>query len=142
MVLKIRDMVAFKGVNLCYYLSIAVKCFIGFGLKNIEELFMRILILSLWLIGSLNLVQAKEVVVEIYKMKFIPAQVTIEKGDTVIWKNIEKRQYHNVWFKQFDKEEPDYFFPDESYQRTFDDSGTFEYECGPHPKMKGVVTVK
>ncbi|MEW6990018.1 plastocyanin/azurin family copper-binding protein [Colwelliaceae bacterium 6441] len=84
---------------------------------------------------------AKDVVVEIYKKKFIPAHITIEKGDTVIWKNIEKRQYHNVWFKQFDKEEPDYFFPDESYQRTFSDSGEFPYECGPHPKMTGVVTV-
>lgn len=85
---------------------------------------------------------AKEVVVEIYKKAFIPAHITVEKGDTVIWKNIEKRQYHNVWFKQFDKEEPDYFFPDESYQRTFNDSGVFAYECGPHPKMTGTVTVQ
>ncbi|WP_246058241.1 cupredoxin domain-containing protein [Litorilituus lipolyticus] len=85
---------------------------------------------------------AKEVVVEIYKKKFIPAEITIEAGDTVIWKNIEKRQYHNVWFKSLDAEEPDYFFPDESYQRTFDEAGKFPYECGPHPKMTGVVTVK
>ena len=85
---------------------------------------------------------AKEVVVEIYKKKYIPAQVTIAKGDTVKWINKEKRQYHNVWFKQFDKEEPDYFFPDETYERTFDDAGEFPYECGPHPKMKGVVIVK
>jgi len=85
---------------------------------------------------------AKEVVVEIYKKKFIPAEITIEAGDTVIWKNIEKRQYHNVWFKSLDAEEPDYFFPDESYQRTFDKAGEFPYECGPHPKMTGIVTVK
>jgi plastocyanin len=84
---------------------------------------------------------AKEVIVEIYKKAFIPAHITIAKGDTVIWKNIEKRQYHNVWFKQFDKEEPNYFFPDESYQRTFNESGEFPYECGPHPKMTGIVTV-
>jgi plastocyanin len=84
---------------------------------------------------------ATEHVIEIYKKKYIPAIVTIEQGDTVIWKNIEKRQYHNVWFKQFDKEEPDYFFPDESYQRSFDEIGDFPYECGPHPRMKGRVTV-
>lgn len=84
---------------------------------------------------------AKEVVVEIYKKKFIPAEVTIEQGDTVIWKNIEKRQYHNVWFKALDKEEPDYFFPDETYQKQFSEQGMFDYECGPHPKMKGKVTV-
>ena len=86
-------------------------------------------------------VYSKEIVVEIYKKKFIPAHITVNVGDTVIWKNIEKRQYHNVWFKQLVKEEPDYIFPDEIYQRDFTIAGEFPYECGPHPKMKGTVTV-
>ncbi|QBG36726.1 cupredoxin domain-containing protein [Litorilituus sediminis] len=100
-------------------------------------------LLSVVLISVLSTtpVLAKEVVVEIYKKEFIPAEITIEQGDTVIWKNIEKRQYHNVWFKQLDKEEPEYFFPDETYQRSFNDLGEFPYECGPHPKMTGKVTV-
>ena len=101
---------------------------------------MRLLLLLGLLLISSN-VFAKEVIVEIYKKKFNPAEITIEQGDTVIWKNIEKRQYHNVWFKQFDKEEPEYFFPDESYQRSFQEIGTFPYECGPHPRMKGKVIV-
>lgn len=84
---------------------------------------------------------AKEHVVEIYKKKFIPAQIIVKVGDTVVWKNIEKRQYHNVWFKQFFKEEPDYIFPQESYQYTFDKLGEFPYLCGPHPQMTGVVLV-
>ena len=41
---------------------------------------------------------AKEIVVEIFKKQLIPAQITIEQGDIVIWTNIEKRQYYNVWF--------------------------------------------
>ncbi|TWX62885.1 plastocyanin [Colwellia hornerae] len=86
-------------------------------------------------------VYAKEVVVEIYKKNFIPAHITINVGDTVIWKNIEKRQYHNVWFKQLVKEEPVYIFPNERYQRSFSGVGEFTYECGPHPKMQGLVTV-
>jgi len=97
------------------------------------------MIIGLLLISSS--VFATEHIVEIYKKKYIPAEITIKQGDTVIWKNIEKRQYHNVWFKQFDTEEPDYFFPDESYQRSFDNVGDFPYECGPHPKMKGRVIV-
>lgn len=101
---------------------------------------MRILIVIGLLFISANLFAAVHTV-EIYKKKFIPAEITIEQGDKVIWQNIEKRQYHNVWFKQFDKEEPDYFFPDESYQRSFDTVGDFPYECGPHPRMKGRVTV-
>jgi len=86
-------------------------------------------------------VLAKDIIIEIYKKQFIPSEVTIEAGDRVIWKNIEKRQYHNVWFKGSGEEEPDYFFPDESYQREFNALGTFAYECGPHPKMKGKVIV-
>jgi len=101
--------------------------------------------MRIWIIISLLLISssvfATEHVVEIYKMKFIPAEITIKPGDSVIWKNIEKRQYHSVWFKQFDKEEPDYFFPDERYQRSFDKTGDFPYECGPHPRMKGRVIV-
>ena len=84
---------------------------------------------------------SKEVVVEIFKKKYIPAEITINEGDTVVWKNIEKRQYHNVWFKQLDKEEPGYFFPDETYQRSFETAGDYPYECGPHPMMKGRVIV-
>lgn len=102
---------------------------------------MRIIIFTLFALLAGNTF-AKEHVVEIYKMKYIPAEITIAPGDTVIWKNVEKRQYHNVWFKQFDTEEPDIFFPDESYQRSFDQEGSFPYECGPHPKMKGKVIVR
>ncbi|PKG82609.1 plastocyanin [Colwellia sp. 75C3] len=91
---------------------------------------------------STSQAQAKDVIVEIYKKQFMPSEIIIEAGDRVIWKNIEKRQYHNVWFKGSGEEEPDYFFPDESYQRIFDQLGTFSYECGPHPKMKGRVIVK
>lgn len=101
---------------------------------------MRSVVFLLLLFVSMN-VFCKEVVVDIFKKEYIPAEVTIEQGDTVLWKNIEKRQYHNVWFKQFEKEEPEYFFPDESYQRTFDEVGVFPYECGPHPRMRGKVTV-
>jgi len=87
-------------------------------------------------------VQADIVNVEINKFKFIPQQLIVEVGDTVIWTNKEKRQYHSVWFKTLTAIEPDYFFPEETYQRTFNEVGTFNYECGPHPKMKGLIVVK
>lgn len=83
---------------------------------------------------------AETVEVEIKKFKFIPAQVTVYQGDTVVWINKEKRQYHNVWFRA-QEEEPDYFFPGERYEKTFNKVGVFNYECGPHPKMTGTVTV-
>jgi hypothetical protein len=57
------------------------------------------------------------------------------------WENREKRQYHSVWFEALGEEEPDYFFPEENYEREFKQTGTFPYRCGPHPKMTGTVHV-
>jgi len=85
---------------------------------------------------------AAEVEVIIKKFKFIPSEITIQKGDTIVWLNKEKRQYHSVWFEQLGEEEPGYFFPDESYSRRFDNEGDFPYRCGPHPEMTGIVHVK
>ncbi len=73
--------------------------------------------------------------------KFIPQEITIKRGQTINWDNQEKRQYHSVWFEALGEEEPDYFFPEENYQREFKQTGTFPYRCGPHPKMTGIVHV-
>jgi plastocyanin len=86
-------------------------------------------------------VAAEPVVVVIYKMKFQPQEITLKKGATVRWENREKRQYHSVWFEQAGDPEPDYIFPEESYERKFDAVGDFPYRCGPHPEMTGVVHV-
>ena len=96
----------------------------------------------LFVLLSISQVNAETVHVDIKKFKFTPQQLTVVVGDTVIWTNKEKRQYHSVWFKEAGDAEPDYFFPDETYQRTFKEAGTFNYECGPHPKMTGIITVK
>ncbi|MEN8166731.1 MAG: plastocyanin/azurin family copper-binding protein [Pseudomonadota bacterium] len=84
---------------------------------------------------------APAVEVEIIKFKFLPQEITIKVGETVRWINREKRQYHSVWFEQLGDPEPDYLFPDDSYERTFDTPGDFPYRCGPHPEMTGVVHV-
>ena len=80
--------------------------------------------------------------VEIKKFAFIPAVLTVSIGTTVRWINAEKRQYHSVWFESLDKEETDYFFPEETYERTFNKVGTYHYRCGPHERMKGTVIVE
>ncbi len=80
--------------------------------------------------------------IEIKRMKFRTPELTVRVGDTVVWKNIEYRQYHSIWFEQLGEEEPiDYIFPGESYTRTFTRPGRFPYRCGPHEKMSGVIEV-
>jgi len=73
--------------------------------------------------------------------KFVPQEITIKRGQVLRWENREKRQYHSVWFEALGEEEPDYFFPDESFEREFKQAGTFPYRCGPHPRMTGTVHV-
>jgi plastocyanin len=84
---------------------------------------------------------SETVVVSIKEFKFNPPEITVPVGATVRWENDEKRQYHSVWFEAQGDPEPDYFFPGESYERTFDRVGAFPYRCGPHPEMTGVVRV-
>lgn len=94
------------------------------------------------LLGSSGLIAQDIVDIEIKQYQFIPAEISVSPGTTVRWTNKEKRQYHNVWFETLDEEEPDYLFPDDQYQKTFTDMGSFPYRCGPHPKMQGVVHVQ
>lgn len=100
-----------------------------------------ILILTIFLLPAISLADQKLVTVEIIKFQFTPQEITISPGTTVRWINKEKRQYHSVWFEQLGEPEPDYLFPDDSYDRKFDKTGSFPYRCGPHPKMTGVVHV-
>ncbi|MBF0219021.1 MAG: cupredoxin domain-containing protein [Gammaproteobacteria bacterium] len=101
--------------------------------------------LWLWILAStmqIENVTAATLEVTIQKYQFTPAQISVQAGDTVRWVNREKRQYHSVWFEASGEPEPPYFFPDEWYEKTFNDKGTFPYRCGPHPEMTGVVEVK
>lgn len=78
----------------------------------------------------------------IQNYKFIPQHITISKGQTLVWENREKRQYHSVWFEALGEAEPeDYLFPEDTYERSFSNPGTYPYRCGPHPEMTGTVTV-
>lgn len=103
---------------------------------------------SLILAGGLfilaNFVFAETIVVDIKKYKFVPQDITVKVGTTVRWTNSEKRQYHSVWFKFLNEPTPEYFFPDETFERTFDKAGDYPYVCEPHEEsheMKGVVHV-
>lgn len=79
-----------------------------------------------------------EVVIADYK--YSPAEIHIKAGDTVVWANREKRTSHSVLFNATG-EESERFFPGETWSRVFPEAGRFEYRCGPHPEMLGVVVV-
>ncbi len=84
----------------------------------------------------------EKVTVSMLKYQFVPEVIEIKAGQSVRWINKEKRQYHSVWFEKSGGQESDYLFPDESWEKTFDKPGVYEYRCGPHPEMIGKVIVQ
>ena len=84
--------------------------------------------------------QTVEVTIENYR--FSPPEIRIKAGDTVRWINREKRTSHSVLFSAGDGLESERLFPDEHWQRNFAQPGVYNYRCGPHEEMKGVVVVE
>lgn len=70
-----------------------------------------------------------------------PATVEIKVGQTVKWTNGEKRTSHSLVFLDSSGFETERLFPGESWERLFDQPGTYPYHCGPHPEMTGQVIV-
>ncbi|HEX5013336.1 MAG TPA: cupredoxin domain-containing protein [Candidatus Limnocylindrales bacterium] len=69
---------------------------------------------------------------------FQPAHVAVPARTTVTWTNGDQVP-HNVKFD--DGPSSDNLAFGATFQRVFDDPGTFDYECTIHPGMIGRVTV-
>lgn len=98
---------------------------------------------SSWLAGLLLLglggpAAAETFEAAIAKYRFEPAELSIRPGDTVRWVNREARTSHSLVIRG---QESPRLFPGESWEYRFDEAGRYEYFCGPHPEMKGVVVV-
>ncbi|MFP3915636.1 MAG: plastocyanin/azurin family copper-binding protein [Actinomycetota bacterium] len=75
--------------------------------------------------------------ITIADMEFQNGSVTIEAGTTVTWVWEDAPVEHNVAFE--DTESP--LQAEGTWTRTFEEVGTYEYRCAPHPFMTGTITV-
>lgn len=80
--------------------------------------------------------------VRIENYRFNPPEISIRVGDTVRWSNHEKRTSHSVILPIAGVPESERMFPDESWSYRFERAGRYEYHCGPHPEMTGVIHVR
>jgi plastocyanin len=73
---------------------------------------------------------------------FVPSNITIKKGTTVIW--IWKTGPHNVSFINPSVKLIDSGFlnPGGKFKETFTKTGVFKYQCQVHPMQFGLITVK
>jgi plastocyanin len=72
---------------------------------------------------------------------FSPTSVTITKGGTVTWSN-GGGVAHNITFSTTGAPTNVANFSSGTSSRTFDNAGTFSYQCTNHPGMSGTVTVQ
>jgi plastocyanin len=80
-------------------------------------------------------------IVQIHDFGFLPQEMHIGAGDSVVWSNTGEVN-HAVRF-----DEPgtgsgrDRLSPEEGYVHTFDQPGSYRYHCRLYPTMAGVVVV-
>ena len=76
----------------------------------------------------------------IHNFAFQPAELTVNVGDTVVWKNTDIVS-HTVTAADgsFDSDE---IKSGKSWKLVAKKAGTFAYACSPHPNMRGTLTVK
>jgi len=77
--------------------------------------------------------------VTIAGLKFAPVQLTVQRGDTVTWKNNDVVPHSATSQGKFDSGT---IAPGKSYSRRMDQPGEFDYICTVHPNMQGKLTVK
>ena len=87
------------------------------------------------------------------EMNFLPSVIEIEKGDTITWKNLERGVYHTVThIGLFDERLINCTYwkdgigicgsqQKSTFSYTFEEFGTYDYNCKLHSWMNGVVKV-
>ncbi|MDQ2973534.1 MAG: cupredoxin family copper-binding protein [bacterium] len=74
--------------------------------------------------------------------KFGPTNLKIKKGTTVTWTNLDDARHDISPTEESDNfKSSELLSKDQSYTFTFNQAGTYEYNCSPHPYMKGTVEV-
>ncbi len=81
---------------------------------------------------------ASEVSVEISGFAFTPSTLTIAKGTTVTWTQKDAAP-HTVTSSAFDSGTLN---AGQTYSRTFDEIGSFDYRCNFHQSMTGKIIVQ
>lgn len=86
-------------------------------------------------------VPADAIHVDIAKMKYAPAKIEVEEGQTVLWTNKDAMP-HNVQIANPFKIAGNMLRAGQTFAIKFNEAGEYAYTCTPHPFMKGSITVK
>jgi len=106
-------------------------------------LFTRAVLPGLFFIGYAFSAFSADVAITQKGMQFIPSEVAIAKGDTVIFTN-QDTTTHNIQVVNADGDAVDKGLqrPGEIVKHTFAEPGPYQVHCQIHPDMLLMVTVK
>jgi len=79
--------------------------------------------------------------VDIEKMSFSPANITVTEGTTVTWTNKQWLFLHTVTSHNEGVFDSGKLKRNETFSYIFNEPGTFYYTCTLHPEMHGSVSV-
>jgi len=111
-----------------------------------RRLWLRMAVLALVLVSfsfassAALTAENKPVKISIINFQFTPAEVTIAPGESVTWVNDDGAP-HGLEYNDGSLGK-DLLLPGESYNRRFDQPGTYDYNCSVHPYMTGRVIVR
>lgn len=74
--------------------------------------------------------------------KFVPADLAVARGSSVVWSNSNGQQYYHTVTSDSGAFDSKHIDAGKEWRYTFAKSGDFAYHCDPHPWMKGVIHVK
>ena len=83
---------------------------------------------------------SQQVAVSIKNFKFVPQDIVVNAGTTVVWTN-EDTASHTVESSDSTLKS-DELAQGDTYKFTFTKAGKYDYKCGIHPSMHGSVTVQ
>lgn len=83
---------------------------------------------------------AETTTVQMDNFAFEPQTIRVQAGQTVTWINRDQVG-HNVVFDETGQAGP-MLNQGQQWSHTFEEPGTYTYDCGPHPSMTGTVVVE
>ena len=101
---------------------------------------MKLLFTALMLLAGTQAAAAEDVSILIKNFDFGPMNVTVARGTTVVWKNLDGEPHTVASVDGLFRSQA--LDQDDSFSFTFDKSGTFRYICSIHPNMRASITVK
>jgi amicyanin len=82
------------------------------------------------------------VVVPIADFAFLPGELHVHAGQTVTWINCEESATSHTSHADDEGWSSPLLSPGASFSHRFDQTGSFDYHCDPHPFMTGRVVVE